>query len=107
MAIKKLALVNGIPKMVEEAGAPTIYEETILIVDGSPGAGELTGPIAAGTNITLPGSQTYSGDELEVYISGDRLTVGQDYISVSSTQISFLFDLYTNDLIKFRIDRSI
>lgn len=107
MANRKLALVNGIPRMVEEAGAPTIYEETLLVVASSPSTGEIVGPISAGTNITLPDSKTYDSDELEVYLSGDRMTVAKDYLHESSTEISFNFELVVGDFIKFRIDRSI
>lgn len=102
----KLALVNGLPRMVAEAGAPTIYDETLIVVSGGAGAGEINGPITAGTPITLPDSKTYTGEELECYLGTDRLIPVYDYNYESSTQISFTFELEVDDIIRFRIDRS-
>lgn len=102
----KLELVNGIPRMQPEAASTTIYDETIEIVSSGATAGQLNGPITSGTPITLPASQTYTNDELEVYLSGDRLTPVFDYTYNSSTTVAFTFELQAGDLIRFRIDRT-
>jgi len=101
----KLELVNGIPRMRAESASPVIYDETIEIVASGAGAGELDGPITSGVNITLPSSKTYTGDELEVYLEGDRLKPVFDYNYESSTEISFTFELIVKDIIRMRIDR--
>jgi len=107
---KFLRLVNGVPKMMDEsAGGVTIYDTNIDIVSGTPGAGELQGPISAGTPITLPDSKTYEDDELEIYVRNMRVDAVYDYAyegDVPRTQISFTFDLEVGDVIRFRIDRS-
>lgn len=102
----KLELVSGIPRMRPEAANPTIYDETLEVVSSGAGAGEINGPISAGTPITLPNSKTYTGDELEVYLDGDRLISIFDYSYSSSTQIAFTFEIKPGDVIRFRIDRN-
>lgn len=104
---KKLALVNGIPRMVEEIGGPTIYEETLTVVASGAGANEINGPVTAGTNVTLPNSGTYSSAELEIWFAGDRLQPIYDYNYESSTEVSFTFQLEVDDILTFRIDRSL
>ena len=99
-------LTNGILKSFEEAGSSPIYDQTLEVVASGAGAGQINGPITAGTNITLPLSQTYTGDELQVFVNGLRLTDGFDYSTPNSTQISFTFNIVVNDLIRFFIDRS-
>jgi hypothetical protein len=103
---KKLALSNGLPRMIEESSAPTIYDETLEVVSSGAGAGQINGPITAGTPVTLPSSQTYTGDELEVYLDGSRLVPVLDYTFNSSTTVAFTFELKAGDVIRFRIDRS-
>ena len=79
------------------------------MVESGAGAGEINGPITTGTPITLPSSQTYESDELEVYINGMRVESLIDYNYVGSiprTQVSFTFDIIVGDIIRFRIDRS-
>lgn len=102
---KKLALVNGIPRMVEESASPTIYDETLKVVTSGAGAGEINGPITAGTFVTLPDSKTYTSDELEVYLDGDRLKKVFDYNFENSTNVSFTFELIVGDVVRMRIDR--
>lgn len=102
---KFLQLSNGIPRMVDESASPTIYDETLEVVSSGAGAGEINGPISAGTPVTLPSSKTYVGDELECYIDGDRLTPVFDYTFNSSTTVTFTFELLVGDVIRFRIDR--
>lgn len=100
MSNKKLELVNGVPKMVVEAGLVTIYDQSTTI-----GSGGLT----TGSPLTLPSSQTYDSEELEVYVNNIRLedTVDYNYVGTAPrTQVSFTFDLEENDVVRFRIDRS-
>ena len=95
----KLALVNGIPRMVAENSAPSIYDETYSVVS----------TITTGSPVTLPSSGTYTGEELEVRLNGVRMDSGIDYNFVGSparTQISFTFDLVAGDDVNFRVDRS-
>jgi hypothetical protein len=103
---RKLALVAGIPRMVDEAASPAIYDENLLVVSSGAGAGEINGPISAGTSVSLPGGQTYTGDELEVYIGPDRLRPVLDYAYASATQVQFTFQLVAGDNLRFRIDRA-
>lgn len=105
---KKLALVNGIARMVDESASPTIYDESLTVVESGAGAGEINGPISAGTNVTLPSSKIYEDDELEIYINGQRIEAVFDYNYIGTiprTQISLTFDLEVGDIIRFRIDR--
>jgi len=94
---KRLVLVNGIPRMVEEL---EIYNE-IIIVDFI---------ITTGSPVTLPNSKTYLGDELEVRLNDLLLQLGIDYNVEGSSpysQVSFTFDLIPPDQINFRIDREL
>lgn len=102
---KFLRIINGVPRGVDESGSPTIYDKTISVVASAPGENQLVGPISAGTNIALPDSKTYSGDELQIYLNGIRLDDVLDYNHASSTQIAFTFELVAGDLIRFYIDR--
>lgn len=104
---KKLALVSGIPRMVDESASPTIYDETLEVVSSGAGAGEINGPISAGTPVTLPSAKTYTGDELECYIDGDRLTPVFDYTFDSTSTVAFTFELKAGDVLRFRIDRGV
>ena len=101
----KLELVGGIPRMRPEAAAPTIYDETLEVVASGAGAGQINGPISAGTPVTLPEGRTYTGEELEVYLGTDRLNTVYDYTHNSSTTVAFTFELKAGDVIRFRIDR--
>ena len=95
----KLALINGFPRMTVEAGATTIYDQESTI--GT--------TLTTGSSFTLPASQTYSADELEVYVNNTRLTRVADYNFVGSiprTQINFTFDLIVGDKVRVRIDRA-
>lgn len=92
--------------MRAEAASPAIYDETLKVVTSGAGAGEINGPISAGTPVTLPSSKTYTGNELEVYLDGDRLKPVFDYSFASGTTVSFTFELKVDDVIRFRIDRA-
>ena len=103
---KFLTLSNGIPRLQSESSSIIIYDETLEVVSSGAGAGQINGPITAGTPVTLPSGQTYTGDELELYFSTDRLIPIYDYTFNSSTTVVFTFELKVGDLIRFRIDRS-
>jgi len=107
---KKLALVGGLPRMVEESATPTIYDEYLLVVSGTPQNSNEINVEDAGTGdpITLPNSGEYSGEELIVYLNGNRISDVFDYNYVGSgtrTQISLTFDLMVGDVLRFRKDR--
>lgn len=105
---KFLQIVNGIPKMVEETAPPAIYDEYLLVVGSSPGPNEILGPVAPSTNITLPASGTYNGEELLVDLNGVSMENGYDFNFVGSpprTQISFNFQLDIGDRIYIRKHR--
>jgi hypothetical protein len=91
-----LRLSNGVPRSFDEASVLTIYDQVYVV-----GGGGLT----TGTSITLPGGQTYTSEELEIYLNGQRVKLGDDYTSTSSTQVAFTFDLLANEQVRFRIDR--
>ncbi len=108
---KKLALTNGLPRMVDESSAPTIYDDYLTVVaSGASGSNEINEADAeTGDNITLPNSGSYEADELEVYLNTNRMHDVFDYNYVGSgtrTQITMTFGLVAGDVIRFRVDRS-
>lgn len=109
---KKLALVSGIPRMVDEAAAPAIYDSNIWVISDSDVESDhyrKASNMQSGDNVTLPDSGTYEGEELEIRLNGQRLRYLQDYIYVGSgtkTQVSFNFDMVVGDRIDFRVDRA-
>lgn len=105
---KFIRLVNGIPRSFDESGSPAIYDQTLEVVASGAGAGQINGPISAATPITLPASQTYTSNELQVYLNGQRVNPGAafDYTYTSTTQIAFTFTIQVGDIIRFYIDRA-
>jgi hypothetical protein len=104
-----LRLVSGVPRSFAEGGSVAIYDQSLTLVASNPGANEIIGPISAGTNVTLPGGQTYTSEELKVELNGQSLDAVFDYNYVGSpprTQVAFTFDLLVGDRINFRIDRA-
>jgi hypothetical protein len=115
-SIKRLdSAIAGIVASVTEKG----YEENIDIVAGAPADdNELTGPIVAGTNITIPLNSRNSDVQqayvvgagtLAVYLNGVRLYVGIDYTEVGapaaiSTEIQLAYDLEVTDILVFKIE---
>lgn len=96
---KKLALVSGVPRMVDETALPTIYNQNYTV-----GAGGIT----TGVPITLPASQTYTSAELDIDLNGQAVDAGVDYTYVGSpprTQVSFTFNLVEGDVLTFKIIR--
>jgi hypothetical protein len=102
---KFLRLLNGVPRSFAEANGTLIYDESVILVASSPGAGEMLGPINTGVLITLPLSESYVAEELEVYLNGQRAEDVIDFNFSSSTQIAFTFDLVVGDRIRWRKDR--
>jgi hypothetical protein len=106
----KLALVNGLPRMVAESGSPTIYDDYLKVVlSGASGANEINlADVQTGDEITLPNSGTYESDELEIYLNGKRIDDVFDFNYVGSgtrTQVAMTFDLEVDDVLRFRVDR--
>lgn len=100
-----LRLSNGVPRSFDEASTLPIYDETIEI-----GVDTAQGGVTTGSPVTLPSSQIYEGEELEVYVNGQRADSLIDYNFVGiapRTQVSFTFDLVDGDLIRFRRDRAL
>jgi hypothetical protein len=88
-------LVGGVLKSFDESSSLTIFDNQVTV--GS--------TITTGTSVTIPGGQSYTGEQLEVYLNGQRLKLTDDYNSVSSTQVNFTFDLLAGDKVRYRIDR--
>lgn len=88
--MQKVEIRNGIPYL------ETQYDESMTLV----------APITAGTPITLPGGESFEGEELYIVLNGQSVEFNQDYIYVGAgptyTQISFLFDLIVGDILRFR-----
>lgn len=85
-------------------------ERTVVLVDGklrarSPYREVLSvgAPISNGSQITLPNSGTYTGNELVVALNGSILKpgAGNDYTFFSTTQITILQDLVIGDELEF------
>ena len=87
------------------------YEEPIEIIAGAPANDrELTGPIAASTNVKIPKNtrnsdvqETYvlTEADLVIYLNGNRLKVDLDYTEVDTTHVSFTFQLEIADHLVF------
>lgn len=104
-----LRLVNGQAKSFAESNSITIYDQLLTVVASGAGANQINGPVNAGVNVTLPGGQTYTSADLNIFLNGDRLVVLSDYSYVGSplrTQVQFTFQLVVGDVIEFRIDRA-
>jgi hypothetical protein len=101
-----LSLINGVARMIDESSSISIYDESLEVVASGAGDGEINGPITAGTPVTLPASQTYTGEELQIFLNGNYLEDVIDYTFTSSTQVTFTMDLEVGDIVRFRIDRA-
>jgi hypothetical protein len=103
-------IVNGVLRSFDETPLPAIYDEYLLVVSGTPSnANEITGPINAGTAITLPNGGQYTGDELMVDFEGQTLENGYDFNYVGTpprTQVAFTFNLLVGDRLYFRKHRN-
>jgi hypothetical protein len=96
-----------------------IYEEVLSVVAGPPADdNEVTGPVLAGTNLTLPfdsrdlnlvRNYVVGKGDLEVFLNGQRLRIPIDWTEVGSAgdesvTIQIQQDLVVGDEITFRID---
>jgi len=87
------------------------YEEMVTVVAGAPANDqEATGPVVAGTSVKIPYNtrngnvqETYVPTEadLVVFLNGQRLCVGADYVESSTTEVQFNFELVIDDIVKF------
>ena len=90
---KVIRVISGIPRY-QDFGA-VAYDQTYIAI----------AIVTAGTSITLPASGTYLSSELNVFLNGQRMSYLEDYTYIGTgtrTQIQFLFDLTTGDLVVFR-----
>ena len=81
-----------------EDSSVTIYDEITIV-----GVGGIT----TGTNIPLPNTGTYAGDDLEIYLNGEFMEKDLDWNEVGAqprTNIQMTFDLVDGDRLRFRID---
>lgn len=104
-----LRLSNGLPRSFPESSSLTIYDQSLTVVPSGAGANQINGPVLTGASVTLPGGQTYTAIELQIYLNGDRLEPVFDYSYVGSaprTQVQFTFQLEVGDRLDFRIDRA-
>jgi hypothetical protein len=100
----QITIVNAWPEntlirfRVEDAQI-TIYDQVTVV-----GAGGIT----TGTNITLPGGEEYTDDDLEIYLNGQFMDRGIDWNEVGAsaprTDIQMTFDLVEGDRLRFRRD---
>ncbi len=96
-----------------------VYEEKLTIVAGAPADdSEVTGPVVANTNFSLPldsrdsnSIQTYlvGAGHLQIHLGGQALVLGEDFIEIGSTGaestlVQFLQTLVVDDRLEFRID---
>lgn len=115
-AIKRLdtALQDAIGNFQTSA-----YDEQLTVVAGAPADdNEITGPVVATTIVSIPfdsrngeAVRTYTVGEgqLEVYLNGQYLVLGDDWDEVGvagdeSVDIEILQDLVVGDVVTFRID---
>jgi hypothetical protein len=113
-SIKRLDEVVG---EVQAALDTDPYQENITIVSGAPASdNEVTGPVSAGTSLTIPLNarasniqETYvvGKADLEIHLNGQQLVVGKDYTEVGvsgddSSLVQFTFILTVDDVLDFR-----
>lgn len=111
-----LALVNGVPRQSVLPGTSLIYDKSVSVVaSGATPPTSITGPVTAGTAITLPGSGTYTLDansvaNIQVWLNGDRLEQVFDWSTSGSgpnyTAIQLTFGLVAGDRLDIRSERA-
>jgi hypothetical protein len=110
MANSFLSLSNGIGRMSLAPGVTTLYDQQLTVISGTPAnSNQVQGPLTAGTDVTLPNSQTYTGAELQVTLNGLNLEPVGDYTYSGAgapySKVAFTFALLVSDVIDFRIIR--
>lgn len=106
-----LVLTNGFPRTQTIAGAP-VYDQSISIVSSGTPPSSLTGPVIAGTVITLPASGTYQINSsvvtMNIYLNGDRLEYNIDWNTSGSgpsfTAFTLTFGLVVGDRLDLRVE---
>lgn len=108
--------INYVNNILENSNP---YDEPLVVVAGAPADdNEIGGPVTAGTNINLPLDSRDSNSteyyvvgkgQLEVYLNGNYLTVGDDWLEVgtvgnNSSIIQINIDLAIGDRLTFRSD---
>lgn len=102
----------------EEINDNVYEEELVVLSSGAANSNEIDGPIVASTNVTIPNDSRASGasqsyivgsGSLEIYLNGQKLTLGDDWSEVGapntlSSLVNFTFDLEVGDLLMLRID---
>ena len=102
-----LKVVNGVPRLTAVVQAYTTpYQQSSLVVASGATGTQINGPITSGTAITLPGSQTYTSNELVVTLNGEVQYPTTDVTYMNSTQISLSRDVVVGDILGFLITRS-
>ncbi len=111
-----LSLVNGVPRGAVLPGTTLIYDQTVTVVaSGATPPGSVTGPITAGTAITLPSSGSYTLNinsiaNISVYLNGLKLEQILDWTTSGAgptyTAIQFTFQLVVGDIIDIRSERN-
>ncbi len=89
-------IVNGVWRQKTMPGTATAYEEAYSV----------SSTITAGSNVTIPNSQSYDGSELFVFVNGQALYEPTDFQYVGTsprTQVAFTFDLFSGDVILFKV----
>jgi hypothetical protein len=116
LAIKRLDMAIG--QIAEAADAPDYDENVDIVASGATPPTSLNGPIAPGAQITLPNNSRFGSlpqkypvgkGALEVYLNGQYLRLGVDWIEVGapltqSNQIQIQQTLVVGDELEFRID---
>lgn len=95
--------------ILDERTSTEPYEETITVVAGAPADdNEISGPVSAGTNITLPLNSRngnvqeiydVAGADLALFLNGQRLNLTADYLELSPTEFEMTFDLVVDDVL--------
>jgi hypothetical protein len=89
-----VTLRKGVPYLVSVAGLGAPYDQYVAYPTSQ----------SAPFDITLPNSQSYNlgQNELLVFENGVALTLGEDYVEKSTTQITINRNLSANTQIRIR-----
>jgi hypothetical protein len=113
-SIKRLDEVVG---EVQAALDADPYQENLAVVSGAPANdNEVTGPVTAGTPVTIPLNSRASDiqetfvvgrADLELHLNGQQLVIGKDYVEIGtagddSSIVEFTFELKVDDVLDFR-----
>jgi hypothetical protein len=105
-------------RMCLRGAVGNVYDEPVVVVSGAPADdNEITGPVAIDTEITLPFDSRnfenarfypYGSGLLQVFLNGQLLDTGNDYVEVgpgpTSNKIQIKIPLVVDDELTFRID---